>query len=246
MRYAFSSARANFGRTLCIRHGHGRSHPFWGYGVALATVGIALALDTVFGPTLFSHISFIALAAVAVTAVSTGYGPGLLAAALSILSLYYLCWAPADGQGNALGVAATFRSVVLILAYGGGTIRRPYIDSLHNAAELKTAVDGRNELLSVWSQDFRTRLNKLKLNYGVRRILMQSAAPKIDQGVARRFNLADREISRLTTLLTISWRFPKVKQDLKLSTARSSTLSDLAWEIADSFQSTGLASKMRT
>jgi signal transduction histidine kinase len=206
----------------------------WGCGIAVATVGIAFAIDNVLRSVLLSHVSFIPLAAVAVTALCAGYGPSLLAAALSILGLYYVFWAPVDGPWNSLGVAVAFGPVVLIVAYGGGMVRSLYKTCARDAADLKAAVDDRNELLSLLSQDFRTHLSTLKLNHSVLRILMQSAAPKVDEDFTRRFELADREISRLTTLIDNVVEVSKSKAGRQLVNREEFDLSELAREIADS------------
>ena len=175
--------------------------PLIGYGLAVVTTGIGLGVDAALSGVLSSNRSFILLGAVALTSIAAGLGPGLVAAALATAGLYHFFWAPAAGQWDALGVAITFGPVVFMVAWGGGMIRVLYHDSLRKTVELKAAVDERDELLSILSEDFRTHLSTLKLNHNVLRIFIESLGSRVGDDFARRFQLADRELSRLTALI---------------------------------------------
>jgi signal transduction histidine kinase len=209
-------------------------NPLWSWVIAVAAVGVTLVLDQLFRDVLSSHNSFIPLAAVAVTAICSGYGPGLFAAALAILGLFHFFWAPAEGQWSALGVAAPFALTAFMVAWGAGKLRSLYKTSLQSAAALQAAVDERNELLSLLSQDFRTHLSTLRLNQGVLRMLMQSVSPTINEGFLQRFNLADRQISRLTTLIDNVIEVSEGKISNQSVNREEFDLSTLAREIAES------------
>lgn len=204
------------------------------YGVAAAISGIALGLDDALSGVLFSNISFIPLAAVAVAAIAGGHGPGVLAAALATAGLYQFFWAPEAGQWNALGVAITFAPVALIVAWGGGTIRTLYRDSIRKTIELKAAVGERNELLSLLSVDFRTHLSTLKLNHSVLRIFVESLGARIGDDFVHRFQVADQEISRLTSLIDNVVEVSKGRSGHQVVNREEFDLSDLAREISNS------------
>jgi signal transduction histidine kinase len=209
-------------------------HPLFGYGLAAAGTGIGLGLDAAMSGILMSHTSFIPQALVALTAIACGHGPGLFAALLSTLGLYFFFWAPASGVWNALGVVITFAPIVLMVAWGGGTIRALYQHSLRKEAELKLAVEERDEIMSVLSQDFRTHLSTFKINHRVLRILMDSLGPQIDKAFVERFDRADRDLSRLTTLIDNVIEVSKSKSGHQIVHREEFDLSDLAREIADS------------
>ena len=208
--------------------------PFVRYGIAVLAAAAGLAIDHILAGVLFSNFAFIPLAAVAAAAITAGNGPGLAASLLSVLGLYHFFWAPVIGHWNAWGVAAAYGPVVLMVSYGGGTIRSLYKSSLEHAAELGAAVEGRNELLSVLSQDFRTHLSTLKLNHSVLRILIESLGPQLDKDFLQRFNHADREISRLTSLIDNVVEASKRRSGRQVVNRQEFDLSDLAREIADS------------
>ena len=208
--------------------------PFVRYGIAVIAACVGLALDHVLAAVLFSNFAFIPLAAVAAAALIAGNGPGVVAAALTTFGLYHFFWARLIGDWNAMGVAAAYGPIVLMVSYGGGTIRHLYKRSLENASELAAAVDGRNELLSVLSQDFRNHLSTLKLNHSVLRILMESLGPHLNEDFLLRFNQADRQISRLTTLIDNVVEVSKSRSGRQIVNRQEFDLSDLAREIADS------------
>jgi signal transduction histidine kinase len=135
---------------------------------------------------------------------------------------------------NAFGVAAPFALTAWIVAWGAGKPRSLYKTSLQSDADLRAAVDERNELLTLLSQDFRTHLSTLRLNQGVLRMAMQSVLPTINGGFVQRFNLADRQISRLTTLIDNVVEVSKGKIGSPIVNREEFDLSDLAREIAES------------
>jgi signal transduction histidine kinase len=207
--------------------------PLFAYGLAVVTTGIGLGVDAALSGVLSSNRSFILLGTVALTAIAAGLGPGLLAAALATAGLYHFFWAPAAGQWDALGVAITFGPMVFMVAWGGGMIRVLYHDSLRKTVELKAAVDERNELLSILSEDFRTHLSTLKLNHNVLRIFIESLGSRVGDDFVRRFQLADRELSRLTTLIDNVVEASKSKSGRPIVNREEFDLSELAREIAN-------------
>ena len=208
--------------------------PVIAYGLAATVAGIALGLDGALSAVLFSNLSFIPLAGVALAAIASGHGPGILAAVLETVGLCYFFWAPHVGQWHALGVAITFLPVALFVAWGGGTIRTLYRDSIRKTIELKAAVGERNELLSLLSVDFRTHLSTLKLNHSVLRIFIESLGSRIGDDFVRRFQVADQEISRLTGLIDNVVEVSKTKSGHQMVNREEFDLSDLARDIADS------------
>lgn len=209
-------------------------HPALRYGISVVSVAVALALDRVFAEVLLRNFSFVPLAAVIVTALCAGYGPALLAAAVSLLGLEFFFWIPADGGWSAVWIGFAYGLVALSITYITGTVRGLNRMLFRNAEELEKAVEERNELVSVLSQDFRTHLTTLRLNHGVLRMLMQSIEPKLDERLADRLKIADREMSRLSTLIDNVVYISKSGAGRQIANRAEIDLSELVKEIADS------------
>lgn len=131
-------------------------------------------------------------------------------------------------------MAITFVPVVLIVAWGGGTIRTLFRDSIRKESELNSAVGERNELLSLLSVDFRTHLSTLKLNHNVLRIFIESLGSRIGDDFVRRFQVADQEIPRLTSLIDNVVEISTSRSVHQMVDREEFDLSDLARDITDS------------
>ena len=179
--------------------------PFLSYGLAAVVVGIALVLSVIFRGVIGNHFGFLGLAAVIMASLYGGAGPGTLALALAVLAFDYGGKGPAatlaSGRTNQFWLLSFFSGAGLLIMYVSSALRNSYRRTEQQKEELRRALGQRDELLSAISHDFRSPLEALRSNNGLLRTLVGTLVPKIDERLSSRFNLADRQISRLTTMI---------------------------------------------
>jgi K+-sensing histidine kinase KdpD len=175
------------------------------YGVAFAVVGFAILADVLLKSLIGRTLFFIPLAAIAVTSITSGYGPGVFSVLLSIFALDYFLSAPSWMSSiQSFGFVVRlmiFLPAGMLVAWLGGRLRETSNHLRKVLGELQTEREFREHLIAGFAHDLRNPMTTAKVTIG---FVKRKADAKTSAQLGRAFVALERADELVQDFLDVS------------------------------------------